>query len=76
MQQSIGIKNRLISAGLHHVVLGSETEPFPPHWGIFRLLAVSHFCMAVMDFIGVVSDIRIEIRLQADYIRTLADDFH
>lgn len=44
-------------------VLGSETESFSPHWGIFRVLSVSDFCTAIVDFIGVVSDVWV-VRLE------------
>ena len=52
------------------MVLGSEAEPFPPRWGIFRVLTVPELGTTVMDFIHVVSAIRI-IRLEPDYILAL-----
>ena len=53
-------------------VLGSEAEPFPPRWGIFRVLAVPELGTTVVDFIHVVSGIWI-IRLESDNLLTVGN---
>lgn len=53
-------------------VLGSETEPFPPHWSIFRVFPVPELGTAIVDFISVVSDVWI-IRLEPDNLLTVSN---
>jgi hypothetical protein len=53
-------------------VLGSETEPFSPRWGIFWVLTVPELGTAIVDFIGVVSDVWI-IRLEPDNLLTVGN---